>query len=175
MCKVDFVTANWITVTWGRTQCGLLSTMWWSLEFLKGSRSYWAVEGLKSSEECLVPVVSCLIPLLQLPLDWTPSTLQHGRPSSSSKHDCYPLGLLNCAQVCSQLIDQRLVVLWCTLRIFHGGGREWMRCADLEAVYTLSLILKIMLHKSCRTYYCNITLFTTAFIYVQINTCSVIR
>jgi len=42
-----------------------------------------------------------------------------------------------------------------------GGG-------DHETVHNLCLILKIMLHKSCLKYNNYITLFATAFVYIQI-------
>jgi hypothetical protein len=42
-----------------------------------------------------------------------------------------------------------------------GGG-------GLEATYNLCSILKIVLQKSYRMYNCNITLFATVFIYIQI-------
>jgi len=41
--------------------------------------------------------------------------------------------------------------------------------ADPEAVCNLCCILKIMLEEPCLTYNCNITLFVTVFIYLQIQ------
>jgi hypothetical protein len=44
----------------------------------------------------------------------------------------------------------------------EGGG------GDLDAMYNLCSILKIVLQKSCHKYNCNITLFATVFTYIQI-------
>jgi hypothetical protein len=48
-----------------------------------------------------------------------------------------------------------------------GGG------ADLEGVYNVCGILKVTLLNSCRKCNCNISMFVTAFMCVQIAACSV--
>jgi hypothetical protein len=54
----------------------------------------------------------------------------------------------------------------CTSSFLLGGGGG---LADPDNIYILQLILKIMLHKSCRKYSCNITLLAAAFICIRIS------
>jgi hypothetical protein len=75
---------------------------------------------------------------------------------------------------CGEYLDRRTNSLPGRTLIHAGAHPEFLfRGARRggtgpQAIYKLSLILKLLLQKSCRKYNCNITLFAVAFIYIRI-------